>query len=504
MKKYIVLPLLGILSVTTHAQEINDVLRYSQTNMNGTARFRAMGGAFTALGGDLSAITINPASSVIFKNNQAGFTLNNQNIKNSSEYFGTRGERKETAFDLNQAGVVFVFTNDDEESHWKKFSLSVNYDNMGSFVDNSVIRGVNPYNSIGNFFLNQAGGITLSDLTSSAGEQRYFRDGDGRRYLNAVLGYETYILDPLSNSPENADYYSNVPIGSYEQVSYTTQSGYNGKMAFNLATQYTDKFYFGLNLNAHFVDYERSNAFFESNDNPVFPDGETTRNIWYQSDVYTYGTGFSFQLGAIAKVTDELRFGITYESPTWYKLKDDLILHTTAQNVDSSENSLPQTSLTIEAFLPEYKIQTPSKYTFGGAYVFGNRGLISVDYSIKDYSAAKLKPSDAIAFRRENTLIADVLDVASEIRIGAETRIKQWSLRAGYNYEQSPYKNGRTIGDLQQYSLGFGYNFGATKLDMAYSGSKRDYSQGLFGIGSDPAKTTIKNNSIFLTLLFEF
>src|SRR5690606_41207126 len=59
---------------------------------------------------------------------------------------------------------------------------------------------------------------------------------------------------------------------------------------FNFAAQYTDKFHFGMNLNAHFVNYERSNAFFENNDNPVFPDGETTREIWYQNDLYTYGS----------------------------------------------------------------------------------------------------------------------------------------------------------------------------------------------------------------------
>lgn len=504
MKKYIILSLLGIISTAIHAQDINDVLRYSQTDMNGTARFRAMGGAFTALGGDLSAITINPASSAIFINNQAGFTLSSQNIKNSSEYFGTKGERKETAFDLNQAGMVFVFYNDDEESDWKKFSLGLNYDNMSSFAGNSFVRGVNPHYSIGDFFLSQAGGIEFNDLTSYNGEQKYFINGDGRRYLNAVLGYETYILEPMNDSPENADYYSNLPIGSYNQASYTTQTGYNGKMAFNFAAQYTDKFHFGMNLNAHFVNYERSNAFFENNDNPVFPDGETTREIWYQNDLYTYGSGFSLQLGAIAKITDEFRLGLTYESPTWYRLKDDLVVHTSTQNVDSSENSLPQSSLTIEAFFPEYKIQTPAKYTFGGAYVFGRKGLISVDYSIKDYTTAKLKPTDASAFRTENILIADVLDVANEIRIGAETKIKNWSLRGGYNYEQSPYRNGKTIGDLQQYSLGFGYNFGATKLDMAYSNSQREYNQGLFDDTFGTAKTTIKNNHIFLTLLFEF
>jgi hypothetical protein len=43
------------------AQGINDALRFAQTNQTGTARFQAMSGAFGALGGDLSAIQVNPA-----------------------------------------------------------------------------------------------------------------------------------------------------------------------------------------------------------------------------------------------------------------------------------------------------------------------------------------------------------------------------------------------------------------------------------------------------------
>jgi long-subunit fatty acid transport protein len=31
-------------------------------------------------------------------------------------------------------------------------------------------------------------------------------------------------------------------------------------------------------------------------------------------------TGFSFQVGAIAKVTNEMRVGLAYESSTWYNL----------------------------------------------------------------------------------------------------------------------------------------------------------------------------------------
>src|SRR5690554_1652681 len=240
MKKYIILSLLGISSVALQAQDINDALRYSQTNMSGTARFRAMGGAFTALGGDLSAITINPASSVVFVNNQAGFTLSNYNVKNNSEYFGTKANRKETSFDLNQGGAVFVFYNNDQESKWHKFSLGVNYDNMNSFADNSLSRGTNPHNSIGNYFANLANGIPLDLLQvrpdeTPGGLYSYLGENYGLQHQTAFLGYETYILEPVDNALENTSYYSNVPQGSYSHTNQTVQSGYNSKIAFNFA-----------------------------------------------------------------------------------------------------------------------------------------------------------------------------------------------------------------------------------------------------------------------------
>ena len=85
MKKYIFIILIGFSVSQLRAQEIRDALRYAQDNINGTARFRAMSGAFGALGGDLSSINVNPAGSAIFANNQVGITLSNNTITNNSK-----------------------------------------------------------------------------------------------------------------------------------------------------------------------------------------------------------------------------------------------------------------------------------------------------------------------------------------------------------------------------------------------------------------------------------
>ena len=118
MKKYIFLLALGFTATIAQSQEVSDALLYSQENLNGTARFRAMSGAFGALGGDLSSINVNPAGSAIFSNNQMGLTLSSFNIKNNSNYFGSKTTDKENAIDLNQAGTVFVFNNRNDVKCW--------------------------------------------------------------------------------------------------------------------------------------------------------------------------------------------------------------------------------------------------------------------------------------------------------------------------------------------------------------------------------------------------
>ena len=128
MKKIVLIIFTSLTACFTQAQEISEAIRYAQDNLNGTARFRAMGGAFGALGGDLSSLNVNPAGSVIFSNNQAGATLSNFNIKNKSNYLGNNTVEQNNSLDLNQAGAVFVFKNTDSKSDWKKFSLAINYE----------------------------------------------------------------------------------------------------------------------------------------------------------------------------------------------------------------------------------------------------------------------------------------------------------------------------------------------------------------------------------------
>jgi hypothetical protein len=518
MKKILFLLITGLTVSVSHSQEVSDAIRYAQDNITGTARFRAMSGAFGAVGGDLSAITVNPAGSAIFSNNQVGITLSNQNTKNNSNYFGTQTSDKDNSFILNQAGGVFVFHDHNPNNSWKKIVIGATYENTKNF-DNSVFSaGTNPTHSVGDYFLEFAnygnGGSAVPFQVINTGNNVTYTYGDlGSRYPNgqypnlsgytAQQAYLGYIGKVIGYDNNTNSYTTRIPAGrNYYQDNILNESGYNSKVSFNIATSYKDRIYFGANLNVHVLDYRRSSSFYESNINAL-TGTETISNLTFNNDLYTYGNGFSFQLGAIAKVTEAFRLGLAYESNTWYDLYDETSqsLFTTRQAFNGPEINEDVAPNVVNVY-ESYTLQTPGKTTFSAAYVFGKSGLISVDYSIKDYGNTKYKPTNS--FNGINDQISNQLTSNGELRVGAEYKIKQLSLRGGYRFEGSPYKDGTTIGDLNSYSAGLGYNFGATKVDLAYSYLERKSNPGFFDIGfTDGAKITSKLNNVSLTLLFE-
>ena len=514
MKKYITIIIAWLTFSVLRGQETTpeDALRYAVENLTGSARYRGMSGAFGAIGGDLSAINQNPAGSLFFNNNYATVTVSINNSKNSSLYNGTRTKDNDSSLDLNQAGAVFIFNDNGGKTDWKKIAVALNYENTNNFNNSIFSEGTNQYNSIGNYFVNQAnanGGIPLELLTNQPGESFYelydylgtlpdssFPNVSGFQAQQAYLGYYTYLFD--SNSQNS--YESNVPAANYSQQNYYTSTGYNGKIIGNFATQYKDVLFLGLNINAHFTDYMRTTSLREQND------GQAANGVSYirfDNQLHTYGSGFSFNLGAIVKIVSQFRLGLAYESPTWYRLTDEL-----AQYVDSdySINSVISIYVAdpdiINVYAP-YKIQTPGKWTGSAAYIFGKKGLLSVDVSSKDYSNTRFKPQND--YTGLNSFMSNALHDAIEVRLGGEYKYKEFSFRAGYRFDESPYKVDQPFGDLTGYSGGLGYSFGESRIDLAYSYEHRNFNYTFLSSGlTDPARVSRYNNNVTVSYSMNF
>jgi len=506
MKKLLALGLGLMVSSIGFSQEIStaEALRYSSENIQGTARFRAMSGAFGALGGDMSAVNINPAGSVVFANSHGSLSLGVFDNQNDVSYFGNTTSNNETQFDINQFGVTFNFRNTNQNSKWKKFALSLAYDQTANFDNDWVANGVNPDNSIANYFLTYANGLPLSDISVLEGEtisEAYSQIGSifGFRNQQAFLGYESFILDPLNNTDSNTSYTSNINGEDFNQNYIFSSRGYNGKAAFNFAVNYDDKLSLGLNLNAHFIDYERSTLLNESNNNTT----SSVRNVVFENNLRTYGSGFSFQLGTIAKITDALRLGLSYRSPTWYRISDETSQGLRTTRIEGGNNVTQLINPNVINIYDEYRLRSPGKITGSLAYVFGQKGLLSFDYSRKDFGNIEFRPTTDLLFANLNTQIRQELTNVNSYRLGGEYRIKQLSLRAGYRFEDSPYKDTTIMSDLTGYSLGLGYNFGVMTLDLAFSQTQQEVGNPLYSVGlTDRAQIDTNQTDVILTLGF--
>jgi long-subunit fatty acid transport protein len=524
MKNIFILSALFASALFSNAQSVSDGLLYTGTDLKGTARYRGLSGAFGALGGDLSAIGSNPASSVVFANNFTAVTLGILGNDNTSDYFGTSTETVNTDVAISQAGGVLVFESPANKTI-SKFAMSLNYDLTRSFDSSKRIRGTSP-TSVSQYFLNNANGIELDNFTLLPGESvsslyQFLGQELGFGAQQGFLGYESFLIDATDNNdPNNTDYTSNTGTGSFNQDYLVETRGQSSKISFNGALEINKKWNLGINLNAHALSTERFTSIEESNSNA----DATVTDVRFDNSLYTNGNGFSFQLGLLGKLTENLRVGATYESLTWYTMEESQIQEVSTLGSNSSGTARVRPNV-LNIFAP-YGLRAPGSATGSIAYIFGKKGLISLDYTSRNYSQLKFRtansnlltsdyqfssanpqnnssPNSSDLFRNNNNFINEKLARAESLRIGGEYRIQNWTLRGGYRFEESPYEDKAIMGDLTGYSLGFGYTWGRTILDISYDHSEQDFSQQLFDTGLNKSAGVFNQmDNIVITLGF--
>ncbi|WP_456865588.1 OmpP1/FadL family transporter [Galbibacter sp. BG1] len=497
-----------IFAVGAFAQNRNDVALYGSDNLNGTARYQSMSGAFGALGGDMSAININPAGSAVFTNTAFTISMANYNINNNTRYFDGESNTDFSQLKLNQIGGVLVFNNGNTSSPWKKFTMAFNYELNNNFENEFLAIGTGN-TSIANYFLNNADGYKVGNLEPLDNEnitQAYINIGRDLGYnaQQGFLGYQNYIIDPATtDNPDETNYVSNASYANgIDQEQLVITSGYDSKYTLNFASQYTDNIYLGFGLNFHSLERRRISQF----DEYGYDSDSKLQYVQFDNDLYTYGNGFSFNIGGIAKLSNMVRVGASYQSPTWYGMTDELFQNINTDflaNPGDTEATYSEATPNSSIIFPDYDIYIPGKLTGSMAFIFGPYGLLSLDYTYQDMSNAKLKPTFDSFFAEENRVIENEFQAVSTVRVGGEFRVKRFSFRGGYRFEGSPYKDEFTMGNLNGYSLGAGYSFGATKLDLGFSQAYRDYNVQLYNTGlTSVAAIDNKNTNVTLSLTF--
>ena len=194
-----------------------------------------------------------------------------------------------------------------------------------------------------------------------------------------------------------------------------------------------------------------------------------------------------------------MRFGFNYSSPTWLTLREETTQYLSTFN-DVENNGFTVNPNIVNIF-PEYNLKTPGNMTGSVAYILGKKGLISFDYTRKNYANMSFDTGDNQLDTALSSDINNTFKVANTYKLGAELRHKNISFRGGYRIEESPYKNTNIANNLNGFSLGIGYNFGYTNIDLAYERTEQKRQQQFFESGTlDSASINNKNSIISLTL----
>jgi hypothetical protein len=429
MKRFFAIAILFAVTVTSNSQSLGyqDLgVLFSGNDTNGSARFTAMSGAFGAIGGDVSSININPAGIAVFKNSAFSATFNSRNSDITANYYGNSLTTENQFVNLSHAGAVLVFDSA-YSSDWSKFAIGFNYRITKDFTDGFLAQG----NS----------------------------------------GVATFTEFPLDN---------NDPVINYnnadEQRFANNYDGEISEVNFAFSSVHQNKLYVGLALNFYDLNFsQRSNLTEFNND----ANGNDLDANFYQEN-FTTGTGFSANAGFIYKAHKNFRFGLSYQTPTWFSeiFETTNIIDNDGFSGDTEIAVSNDTSVydnTTGGFFPLqellYRLKTPSKLTASAAFIFGKNGLLSLDYTNQNYQNIKLSNG---VFTDENQFFQNKLRNTYALNIGTEWRLDRFSIRGGYKFEQSPNETALDSSNLEGYSLGAGYNFGNFKLDFSYSDNNRN------------------------------
>ena len=131
MKKSLIAVIAASLPLLAGAQTATDAFQLSQLGLRGTARFMSMGGAFTALGGDLSTLNQNPGGIGLYRNSEIGATLDINMLSTKSTTQGVYSNSDMTKVNCNNFGYVgAVYTGSDIMPY---FNWGASYSRVGSF-----------------------------------------------------------------------------------------------------------------------------------------------------------------------------------------------------------------------------------------------------------------------------------------------------------------------------------------------------------------------------------
>ena len=501
MKKLYISAVLAsaFVALPTAAQDIYKIEQLTSTDLNGDARYIGMGGAMSALGANLSAISTNPASSALYRKSDFSATASLLSQNNRANNLSNSSVRN-TKASLDQMGFVYSLYLDD--GNLRFVNMGFNYKKSKNFSTNGLLN-----------IVPMPGG---NNLSQSLLMRQLAQNGNGWLDLNnsgarastspyANLGYDVFMIDPVYDSNKRVTDYKHGQADAYHQ-SRQTEGGIQA-YDFNLAFNFNDRFYFGANLGVYSVNYESWGNYEEQNlseDGTYFTSASGERKTFIMKHYEQMaGSGVDAKFGVIVRPLAEsnFRLGLSVTTPTLYSLETNSRLHMSSPygHTETTSNTKYEYTENQISVSNDYRIVAPWKVNFSLGTTIGRRVALGAEYEIVDHTTAQARLIDDYngEFERssghqdealQNEIDNHLRDIHT-LRLGMEVlATPNFSVRAGYNFVSSPFAknaylnmlvNGQSrrystatdyinYGNTHRATFGLGYRSGSFYLDAAF------------------------------------
>lgn len=530
MKKVLTIASVLVLNIGgAFSQGITDAYKLVPNgDLHGTARSLGMAGAFGALGGDISVLNNNPAGLAVYRSSEFAATIDVTTMSSKANWNGQGKTTDKTNFNFDNIAYVSYFPTGNDEG-LLSWNVGFSYNRLKSFNRNysMAATGANGA-SLADYIASRAnvGKLTPNDLDFRFdGDNVTYNPYDTQSDWLSVLANDAGFLNYGEKGYESSLKTIN---GTPYERSYTelnvNESGAIDQYTLGFGTNISDRFLLGASFSVTDMKYDLYSYYAEDYE------AHKKSYIELENGLTTKGTGFGVNVGAIIRPVDYLRFGIAYNSPTWYKLTDYYYAEG-GSDIESLPDQYKANS--PENAMTKYKFRTPDKWIFSAAAIIGQTALVSLDYEMMNYRRTFLSDEFGVSNGPTNDGLDQLYGVSNTIKFGTEIKVTpQFAVRAGVAWSGTGMKNDLTSGnrevvtvgtlphytlrdDIMNYSVGFGYRFTPqfyadiacvvkSFKDKAYSFSTVYSDAGGVLTQSNPASLKNTSTRVALTLGYKF
>jgi hypothetical protein len=463
-----------------YAQGEVEAGRMSRNDLYGTARSMSMGGAFGALGGDLTGVAINPAGIAVYRSSEVVGTADLSREKSNVGDIS----RDKTSFKMDNMGFVGYFPLRGNTIPFINFGFA--YNKVKSFDKKIAAYNGDPASSLMDYIADIS---TDENVDPAKLDLKKDPFSSGAPWLS-ILGFNSYLI----NDYQDEQGYFYLPLHQ-EHITNSLELVENGSVNnydFTVGTTLGKKINVGLTLSVTDIYYNLSSRYSEE-----FNRGENA-GFDLRNYLTTEGAGVGAKIGVIYRPVNELRIGVAYHTPVWCSLTDtysaEMEENVTEYVIDTYPDYEPGKTFS-GLYGHDYRFRTPDKWVMSIAGIIGNKFIASIDYELANYQNMKFKGEvnelDAEKmYDNDNRYISEDYEPASTIRVGLEYRFTpQFYGRLGYAWMQNPYdaeyRKGTNIdkvtaiagsttiyrieGDASYFTGGLGYRLSRNfYLDLAF------------------------------------